>query len=76
MVAQLRVTNNSSERSDYRIDVNFADGGSGDLIVSQSITVDNLAPGQSTDAEAVSADAAEPTGFDCEVAEVDRFAWP
>jgi hypothetical protein len=74
MVAVLRVTNNSSERSDYTINVNFSDQASGDLIGSQLVTVDDLAPGQSTDAEAAGTEEVPVAGFDCELGSVDRLA--
>jgi hypothetical protein len=70
--ADLRVTNDSSERSNYLIEVTFEDG-AGDQVDTGVANVSALAPGQSRDVAVQSF--AELTGdFDCRVAGVERFS--
>lgn len=72
MVAELRVTNDSSERSTYFIDVAF-EAANGDQIDTALASVSSLDPGQSTTVQAVTA--TQPDGdFTCRAAEVERFS--
>jgi hypothetical protein len=72
MVAELRVTNDSSERSTYFIDVSF-EAANGDQIDTALASVSSLEPGQSTTVQAVTA--TDPDGdFTCRAAEVERFS--
>jgi len=75
--ATVRVTNNSSERSNYLVDVAFNNDANGNQIDSGFATVNGLRPGQSTDVEAIAVDDA-PRGveFSCEVISVERYATP
>lgn len=70
---KLAVTNNSSKRSSYFIDVSI-DGADGSQIESGLAVVDNLDPGQSTVTDA--AIMAEDPGqeFECKIVEVDRMS--
>jgi hypothetical protein len=71
MVAEIRITNNSSERSNYGVDVTF-EAANGDQIDTGFAAVSALEPGQSTTQEAGSL--TEPPGeFECRVADVTRF---
>lgn len=70
--AELRVTNTSSERSNYFIDVVF-EGSSGEQLESSFVTVSALEPGQSTTQRAVTL--TQPTGtFTCRIADVERLS--
>jgi hypothetical protein len=72
MAAELEVTNDSSERSNYFIDVSF-ESSNGDQIDTAFVNVSSLDPGQSTTIEATTL--TEPTGdFTCRVVEVERFS--
>ncbi|HET6663954.1 MAG TPA: FxLYD domain-containing protein [Acidimicrobiales bacterium] len=72
MTATVDVTNDSSERSNYIIQVTFEDG-DGTQITSATAILSDVDPGQSASAEAsTSIDA--PEQFDCRVVEVERFS--
>jgi len=74
MKADVRITNNSSGRSDYFIEVAF-EGADGSLLTSSNAIVQGLEPGQNTTAEAITADEPPADGaFECRVTEVDRTA--
>jgi hypothetical protein len=73
MQAVVTVTNDSSERSNYTIEVAF-NGPNGDQLDTAYATVSALAPGQSTEATAASV-AEAPTGdFTCDILDVERFS--
>jgi hypothetical protein len=74
MVATLHVTNNSSERSEYAIDVVFNDEANGNQLGTGFAIVNNLDPDQETDVDADSLESAPAGGFTCDVVSVDRFA--
>lgn len=74
MVADIPVTNNSSERSNYSIEVTF-EGADGSQLDTGLAPVESLEPGQSTTARAQTLTEPPPDGqFDCRVVEVDRFS--
>ncbi|MFP3901802.1 MAG: FxLYD domain-containing protein [Acidimicrobiia bacterium] len=74
MVADIPVTNNSSERSNYTIEVTF-EAPDGSQLGTGAALVGALEPGQSTTTRAQSATEPPPDGqFDCRVVEVDRFS--
>jgi hypothetical protein len=72
LIATIDVTNDSSERSNYVIQVAFEDG-EGDQITSATAFLDNVEPGQSASAEA-STTVEPPAQVDCRVVEVERFS--
>lgn len=73
--ATLEATNNSSERSDYFIDVVFESPNGQRQYGSSPAIIDNVEPGQTATGEAVLGGEA-PAGarFECRVAEVERNA--
>jgi hypothetical protein len=73
MVAVMEVTNDSSKRSNYTIEVAF-ESPAGDQVDTGSATVSALEPGQSTEASASSFTGAPAGGFTCRVADVERFS--
>jgi hypothetical protein len=74
MSARLRVTNRSSQPSDYYVDVTFVRGDAAATPVeTATAVVEDLAPGR-TEAVAVGTAARAPRTFDCEVGDVDRLA--
>lgn len=72
LTATLTVVNNSSERSNYMIEVTF-EAPDGSQLDTGLAVVNALEPGQRTEAEVVTATDA-PAEFDCRVVEVDRFS--
>ena len=73
MNARLRVTNGSSEASDYYVDVTFVRGAAAVPLETATAVVEDLAPGR-TEAVAVGTEARAPRRFDCEVVDVDRLS--
>jgi hypothetical protein len=73
MTARARVTNHSSEVSDYYVDVEFTRGESPYVVDTASGVVEDLAPGDSTPLSLVSSRPSPPT-FDCRVGDVDRLS--
>ena len=73
MAARVRVTNHSSDRSDYYVDVEFTRGARATVLESASATVEDLAPGDSVPVGIVSTQRS-PRAFDCHVGDVDRLA--
>lgn len=71
--ATLRVTNHSSERSDYMININFLDA-SGTKIGDGFAMTDNIDPGQSAVTSAAGLGADPKATKTCQIVEVDRFA--
>lgn len=72
MVADITVTNQSSERSNYGIEVTF-EAPDGSQIETGFASVSALEPGQSTEQVAQSL-TAPPGEFDCRVVDVTRFS--
>lgn len=70
---KLRVTNNSSERSMYFIDV-VIEGADGSQIESGFASVDNLEPGQSTVTDVGLMAEAPGQDFTCRIVEVERMS--
>jgi hypothetical protein len=72
--AVMQVTNPTSERSNYVIRVSFEDG-DGDEIDVETLTVDDLEPGQQAVARAVTDTSPPADGvFTCGVSDVERFS--
>lgn len=71
--ATMTVTNDSSERSNYTIEVAF-NATNGSLLDTGYATVSALAPGQSTEAVASTIVQVPEQEFTCEVASVQRFS--
>lgn len=74
MKADVHVTNHSSGRSDYFIEVVFENSDGTQQLESSSAFVQGLEPDQSTTAEAVTLTEPPAEGFSCRVTEVDRLA--
>lgn len=69
--AVIEITNNSSKRSDYTIEVAFEDG-SGTLVGNGYASASNVEPDQK--ARDVAVDFAEGDGITCKITDVNRFA--
>src|SRR5690606_23325287 len=76
MEATIAVTNDSSERSNYYIEVAFETPDGSEQLTATPVFVNGLEPGQSTTAEAISAtDAPGGEGsFSCRIIELDRMS--
>jgi hypothetical protein len=74
MVARISVTNDSSERSNYMMEVAFETPDGTEQLTSSPVFVNGLEPGQSTTAEANSlTEPPEGEGsFSCRIVELDR----
>lgn len=72
MVGNVKVTNNSSERSNYSVDVSFTSPDGSEQLDSASAIVNSLEPGQTANAEALTLTEA-PGEFDCKITDVFRF---
>lgn len=70
--ARVRITNNSSERSNYSVDVVFESKDGSEQFESSSAYVSGLAPGQSTTQEALVFPELT-KAFRCEITDVFRF---
>ena len=73
MTARLRVTNHSSEASDYFVDVEFFRGPARQVMDTAPAVIEDLGSGESTPVAVISARRA-PRAFDCRVGDVDRLA--
>lgn len=72
MVATIRVTNDSSERSNYSVDVSFTSPDGSEQYATGSAYITGLAPDQTRTEEATSTE--EPPGkFKCVITDVFRF---
>jgi hypothetical protein len=71
--AEVDVTNNSSERSNYMIELTF-EAPDGSQLDTASTTASGLEPGQTTTASASTVTEAVEGEFSCRVLEVDRFS--
>jgi hypothetical protein len=72
--AELKVTNRSSETSNYLIQVEFLDG-DGTRKAEGTAALNNLAPDQSADEKAVGLSKA-PADLTCKITKVSRYASP
>jgi hypothetical protein len=72
MTTRLRVTNQSSEASDYFIDVELVQRAPGTVLETVPAVVEDLAPGASVPVALIST-ASAPAHFDCRVGDVDRL---
>jgi hypothetical protein len=75
MVAKLTVTNNSSKRSTYSVDVTFESPDGADQFATGFTFIDAVEPGQKATGEAHSLTEA-PGEFECRVVTVERMADP
>lgn len=74
MHAELRITNHSSKRSNYFIDMVFETTDGGEQLDTSSMFVSDLEPGQSTTAEMSTFREPPAEGWNCRVVEVNRTA--
>lgn len=73
MAAGLRVTNGSSEPSDYFIDLEFVRVAAPEVIEVVAVVIEDVEPGAAR-WEPVLSNAPPPARFDCRVGDVDRLA--
>jgi hypothetical protein len=73
MASTVRVTNHSSKRSNYVVDVVFESADGSRQLAARSVFVNDLGPGQATRQEAGTLTPA-PRSFDCRVSQVQRFS--
>ena len=73
MTVRLRVTNHSTEPSDYFIDVDLVQRAPGTVLETVPAVVEDLDPGASVPVALVST-ARAPAHFDCRVGDVDRLS--
>ena len=73
MASTVRVTNHSSKRSNYVIDIVFESADGSRQLAARSIFVNDLEPGQATQQEAGTLTPSPPR-FDCRVSQVQRFS--
>ena len=73
MASTVRVTNHSSKRSNYVVDVVFESADGSRQLASSTVFVNGLEPGQTTRQQAGTLTAA-PMSFDCRLSQVQRFS--
>jgi hypothetical protein len=73
MASTVRVTNHSSKRSNYVVDVVFESADGSRQLAARTVLVNDLEPGQTTQREAATLTSA-PTSFDCRLSQVQRFS--
>jgi hypothetical protein len=73
MAATVRVTNQSSEASNYIIEVSFDAADGDEQLATAPATVTSLAPDQVTEVEATSGEP-PPGEFECRIGFVERFS--
>jgi hypothetical protein len=73
MAATVRITNHSSKRSNYVVDIVFESSDGARQLTTRSVIVNDLEPGQVTQQQA-STLAQSPGDFDCRVSQVLRFS--
>ncbi|MGH2474868.1 MAG: hypothetical protein ACRDIL_06345, partial [Candidatus Limnocylindrales bacterium] len=73
MASTVRVTNHSSKRSNYVVDVVFESTDGSRQLAARTVFVNDLAPGQTTRQEADTLTPA-PASFDCRLSQVQRFS--
>ena len=74
MRAVIHITNHSSERSNYSIDVVFESKDGTEQLDSSFAGVSHLEAGQSATTQSVTFTAPPSTGFSCRVTQIDRYA--
>jgi hypothetical protein len=73
MASTVRVTNRSSKRSNYVVDVVFESADGSRQLAARTVMVNDLEPGQSTQQEAGTF-APAPASFDCRLSQVQRLS--
>jgi hypothetical protein len=73
MASTVRITNHSSKRSNYVVDIVFESSDGARQLATRSVFVNDLEPRQSTQRQAGSL-APSPGDFDCRVSQVQRFS--
>jgi hypothetical protein len=73
MASTVRVTNHSSKRSNYVVDVVFESADGSRQLAARTVFVNDLEPGQTTQQEAGTLTTA-PTSFDCRLSQIQRFS--
>ncbi len=73
MASTVKVTNHSSKRSNYVIDIVFESSDGSRQLAARSVFVNDLEPGQATQQEAGTL-TSTPASFDCRVSQVQRFS--
>ena len=73
MASTVRITNHSSKRSNYVVDVVFESANGSRQLAARTIFVNDLEPGQATQQEAGTL-TPSPERFDCRVSQVQRFS--
>jgi hypothetical protein len=73
MASTVTITNHSSKRSNYVVDVVFESADGSRQLAARTIVVNDLEPGQATQQEAGTLTPA-PRRFDCRVSQVQRFS--
>ncbi len=74
LAAALSITNNSSKRSNYTIEVAFESPDGATQYASGLAAIQNVEPNQSTTGEALSSTPAPAAEYTCRLVEVDRFS--
>jgi hypothetical protein len=72
--AKVKVTNHSSKTSNYAITIAFESKDGSEQLDTGIVAVNNLAPGQSSDQDAVSLKSAPAGGYNCKLADLTRYA--
>jgi hypothetical protein len=72
MTATVRVTNRSSERSDYVVDIEFLRRSSAATVEVVTVEFEEVGPGETVRRSFRSADPPPPGRFDCRIGDVDR----
>lgn len=73
MASTVRISNHSSKRSNYVVDIVFESPGGSRQLAARSVFVNDLEPGQTTQQAAGTLTPA-PRSFDCRVSQVQRFS--
>jgi len=73
MASTVRVTNHSSKRSNYVVDVVFESTDGSRQLAARTVFVNDLEPGQTTRQE-VGTPTPAPASFDCRLSQVQRFS--
>jgi hypothetical protein len=73
MASTVRITNHSSKRSNYVVDVVFESAYGSRQLAARTVFVNDLEPGQATQHEAGTF-TPSPARFDCRVSQVQRFS--
>jgi hypothetical protein len=73
MASTVRITNHSSKRSNYVVDVVFESADGSRQLAARTVLVNDLEPGQTTQHEAGTL-APAPASFDCRLSQVQRFS--